>query len=94
MARYICLLQFTDQGARNIKESPARAAAFQKEAEGAGVKVESQLWTTGNYDGALVLSGDEKAILRSLAQLASLGNVRTQTLRAFDAAELKATLGT
>jgi uncharacterized protein with GYD domain len=93
MARYISLLRFTDQGARNIKESPSRAAAFQKEAEKAGVKVEAQLWTTGNYDGVLILSGDEKAILRSLAQLASLGNVRTQTLQAFDAAELKNTLG-
>jgi len=93
MARYISLLRFTEQGARNIKDSPTRAAAFKKDAEKAGVTVESQLWTAGNYDGVLILSGDEKAILRSLTELASAGNVRTQTLRAFNADELKAIAG-
>lgn len=93
MARYISLLRFTEEGARNIKESPARAIAFKKEAEKAGVTVEAQLWTAGNYDGVVILSGDEKAILRCLSQLASLGNVRTQTLRAFNADELKAITG-
>ena len=93
MARYVSLLRFTEQGARNIKDSPTRALAFKKEAEKAGVTVEAQLWTAGNYDGVLILSGDEKAILRCLTQLASLGNARTQTLRAFDANELKAIAG-
>ena len=93
MARYVSLLRFTEQGARNIKDSPTRALSFKQEAEKAGVTVEAQLWTAGNYDGVLILSGDEKAIIRSLTQLASLGNVRTQTLRAFDAGELKATAG-
>jgi uncharacterized protein with GYD domain len=90
MARYMSLLRFTEQGARNIKDSAVRALAFKQNAEKAGVTVEAQLWTAGNYDGMVILSGDEKAILRCLTQLASAGNVRTQTLRAFDADELKA----
>jgi uncharacterized protein with GYD domain len=90
MARYISLLRFTEQGARNIKDSAARAFAFKKDAEKAGVTVESQLWTVGRCDGVVVLSGDEKAILRCLTQLASAGNLRTETLQALNADELKA----
>ena len=85
MARYVSLLKFTEQGARNIKDSPGRAAAFKQNAEKLGVKVEAQRWTVGRYDGILVLSGEEKSILRVLADLTALGNVSTETLQAFDA---------
>jgi len=93
MARYISLLRFTEQGIHNIKESASRAQAFKRDAEKLGVTVESQLWTVGRCDGVVILSGDEKAVLRCLAQLASLGNVRTETLQAFNADELKAIAG-
>lgn len=46
MPRYISLLRFTEQGAKNIKKSTARAAAFKKAAEKMGVKIEGQYWTT------------------------------------------------
>jgi uncharacterized protein with GYD domain len=84
MARYIALLKFTEQGAKNIKKSTARAHAFDKLAAKAGVKVESQYWTMGRYDGVLILSaGDETKVLHMLTSLAALGNVRTQTMQAF-----------
>jgi len=93
MARYVTLIRLTDQGVRNIKKSPDRGLAFRKTAAKAGVTVESQLWTAGAFDGVLVLSGDEKKVLRCLAQLAALGNVRTETLQAFDAREFEAITG-
>jgi uncharacterized protein with GYD domain len=93
MARYLTLLKFTEQGARNIKKSTERAAAFRDAAKKAGVTIETQLWTTGAYNGALVLSGDEKNVLRALAELASLGNVRTETLQAFDAEQFRGLTG-
>jgi uncharacterized protein with GYD domain len=93
MARYVTLIRFTDQGARAIRKTATRALAFKKAVEKTGVTVESQLWTAGACDGVLILSGDEKKILRCLTQLASLGNVRTETLRAFDARELKGLTG-
>ena len=65
MARYISLIRFTDQGARSMKKSAARAASFRKSAERAGITVEAQLWTMGAYDGLLILSGDETNILHS-----------------------------
>ena len=93
MARYVTLLRFTEQGARNLKNSIIRAKAFRQTAERSGLKVEAQLWTTGSCDGVLILNGDERKVLGCLAQLAMLGNVRTETLRAFDAKEFAAIAG-
>ena len=91
MAKYVSLIRFTPQGVRNLKQSPARAAAFCKTAEKAGVKVETQLWTTGAYDGILVLSAaDEKQVLNVITKLVAGGNVSTQTLQASDAKEFAA----
>lgn len=94
MATYVSLLRFTPQGVRSLKSSPARATAFRKSAAKAGVKVEAQLWTTGAYDGILVLSASsETKVLQLIAKLASSGNVSTQTLQAFDAKEFAAIVG-
>jgi uncharacterized protein with GYD domain len=89
MARYVTLIRFTDQGARKLKASPARALAFAKAAKASGVTVETQLWTLGSHDGLLVLAGDAKKVLRCVTRLTALGNVRTETLPAFDAAEFE-----
>ena len=94
MARYVTLIRFTSQGARNLKQSPTRAAAFRKAVEKAGVKIEVQLWTTGEYDGILVLNASsEIKALNAIAKLASTGNVSTRTMQAFDAKEFAAILG-
>ena len=57
MARYVSLIRFTDQGARALKKSAARALGFRKAAKKAGITVEAQLWTAGSCDGVLILSG-------------------------------------
>ena len=94
MARYVSLLKFTPQGVRSLKESSARAAAFCKAAEKAGVKVEAQLWTVGEYDGILILSADDETkVLATIAKLGALGNVQTETLQAFDATQFAAIVG-
>ncbi len=83
---YVTLITYTQQGRQNLKQSPQRAQSFRQSAEAAGLKVVAQLWTFGAYDGLLVLEGDnEEKVLGALAQLAALGNVRTHSLRAFDA---------
>ena len=91
MPRYVSLLRFTPQGVKNLKQSPARAAAFRKTVEKAGIKVEAQLWTTGKYDGILILNAaSETKVLGVIARLAAQGNVSTQTMQAFDAQEFAA----
>ena len=94
MTTYIALLRFTDQGARNIQQSSHRALGFRKTVEALGIKVLAQYWTAGQCDGVLILQGDsETKVLRVLADLAAAGNVRTESLRAFDAAEFAAIVG-
>ena len=88
MATFIILGSFTDQGIRNIKESPSRAEAFKELAQTHGVTVRDIFWTSGQYDIALILEGSDEAVTSSLLSVCSLGNVRTQTLRAFSAAEM------
>jgi uncharacterized protein with GYD domain len=84
MSRYIALLKFTEEGAKKIKKSTARARVFDKLAANAGVKVEGQFWTIGRYDGVLIVSAsDETKVLQLLASLAALGHVRTETMQAF-----------
>jgi len=94
MTRYISLIRFTEQGAKNIKKSTARAHAFDKAAARAGVKIEGQYWTMGAYDGVLIISADdEQKALHCLTELASTGNVTTETLPAFVDREFDAILG-
>ena len=89
MPAYITLANFTEQGARNIKESPERFEAFKSQAEAMGVSVKSVHWTTGAYDIVIVSEGPDDAVLALALKTATLGNVRTQTLRGFTSAEMR-----
>ena len=94
MVRYVCLIRFTDQGARNITKSTARAHAFDRAAKKAGVVIEGQYWTMGKYDGLLILrASSESKALHCLTELASAGNVRTQTMQAFVDKEFDSIVG-
>ncbi len=89
MSAFITLANFTDQGARAIKDSPERFEAFKALAEGAGISVKSVHWTTGAYDMVLVTEGPEEAMMGLNLKMASLGNVRTQTLRGYTPTEMR-----
>ncbi len=88
MATFIVLLDYTDLGIRNLKDSPQRADAFNEFAEKAGVKIVGQYWTIGSHDGVLIMEAEtEEKAASVLLHLGASGNVRTTTLRAFDWAE-------
>ena len=90
MANYVCLLQFTDQGVRNIKDTTKRAEAATAEAEKMGAKITQAFWTMGAYDVILVLEApDDETASAFAAKLGSLGNVKTQTMRAFGRQEIE-----
>ena len=91
MTTYIALMNFTPQGLQNVHESPHRASAFKAAAKKAGVKVRELYWTLGAYDGVILFEAqNDEAAAGVMISLAALGNVRTQVLRAFDAAEFSA----
>jgi uncharacterized protein with GYD domain len=89
MPKFVSLVNLTDQGARNIKESPQRFEAFQAMGEKLGIKIESVYYTQGQYDMVVVLEGSDEAGMVSLLKLVSLGNARFQTMRAFSVDEMK-----
>lgn len=89
MPAYISLLNFTDQGIQKIKDTTRRARAFQAMARKGGVRVKEVYWTVGRYDVVVIAEApNDEAITRALLNLSSLGNVRTETLRAFSAKEM------
>lgn len=91
MATYIILGKFTEQGMRNVKESPKREEAFRKLCEKMGAKVKDVYRTMGRYDVAAVVDApDEVSMNAILYSLGSLGNIRTETLRAFTRQETDA----
>ena len=94
MATFITLCNFTDQGIRNVKESPDRSAAFKAMGEKLGVTVKGVYWTVGHYDIVVVVEGSDEAVTAALLKVGSIGNIRTETLRAFSADEMKKVIGT
>ncbi|MBM3356469.1 MAG: GYD domain-containing protein [Betaproteobacteria bacterium] len=93
MSTFISLLSFTDQGIRNIKDSPKRAEAFKEMANKLGVKVKAIYWTLGHYDLVIVMDGKDEAVTSALLKAGSLGNIRSETLRAFSEAEIGPIIG-
>jgi uncharacterized protein with GYD domain len=93
MATFIILLNFTDQGIRNVKESPERLNAFRAMAEEMGVSIKSVYYTVGNYDIVTVVEGPDEAVTAALLKVGSLGSVRSQTLRGFSPDEMKQMIG-
>ena len=89
MAIYVVLVNFTDQGARNIKETTKRADATRAMAKKFGVTVKDFYWTLGHHDVVDIFDApDETSMAAFLAAFASQGNVRTQTLRGFSQSEM------
>jgi uncharacterized protein with GYD domain len=90
MTTYIVLSHFTEQGIRNVKDTLKRAEAFKEMAGKFGVSVKNLCWTLGQYDVVATIEGpDDQSVTAFGLALGAMGNVRTQTLRAFDAAEMK-----
>jgi uncharacterized protein with GYD domain len=82
-------MNLTDQGIKNFKDATKRAEAFTALVQQHGGSVRSIYWTLGQYDLVAVTEGPDDETAAALALLlGSLGNVRTVTLRAFDAEEM------
>jgi len=94
MARYIMLVNWTDQGIRNVKDSPKRLDAARGAAKGMGADIKEFYMTMGDHDMVVVVDapGDE-AMAKFALVLGGAGNVRTKTLKAFAETEYRAIIG-
>ena len=89
MATFIATIKFTQQGIAGIHETTKRAAALKAAAKKMRAKITNIFWTLGPFDGVLIFEAtDEQTATALMLHIGSLGNVHTQTARAFTAAEM------
>jgi len=94
MPSYIMLANFTALGMRNIVATTQRARDFKKATEKVGIKVKDVYWTMGHYDVVIVTEAkDDESMTAMALALGRLGNMSTQTLRAFPAKEMEKIIG-
>ncbi len=91
MPTYVSLLNFTDQGIRNVKDTLERADRAAELAEQKyGARLEQIYWTVGPYDIVLIIEApDDESATALLLEAGSMGNIRSTTLRAYDREEMR-----
>ncbi len=89
MPTYVTLSHFTEQGIKTVKDTVKRSEAFKKAAKEAGVTIKEILWTQGHHDLVTIMEGPEEAVAALGLGVAKLGNITSQTLRGFTAAEME-----
>ena len=93
MARYVSLIRFADQGIRNIKDTIKRGDAAVAEAEKMGMKIIEEYWTMGAYDAVVLFDAPDDETMTAFAlKVSTLGNVKTQTMRALRKEEMEGIL--
>jgi uncharacterized protein with GYD domain len=84
MPTYVMLANWTDQGARQVRDSPKRVDAAKKALTEMGGKFGSLYMTMGDYDLVVIYEAPDDAVAaRFTLLLAQQGAVRTRTLKAF-----------
>jgi uncharacterized protein with GYD domain len=90
MPTYMALINWTEQGIRNIKDSPNRLDAAKKSLKDMGGEVKTFYMLQGSYDAVLILEApNDEALGKFLLKIGSAGNVRTTTMRAYPEAEYR-----
>lgn len=90
MATYIMLFRYTAQGVQNVKDSPKRVTAARKAFKRLGAELKAFYAVMGQYDTMFILEApDDETAGRAALTVSALGNVRTETMRAFTEDEFK-----
>ncbi len=94
MQTFITLVNWTDQGVTNMKQSPARIEAFKALCIQQGAELRGFYATMGEYDFVTIVDAPDAAVLAKIVlKVGSMGNVRTKTLPAFDASQFGDIIG-
>ncbi|UVK51232.1 GYD domain-containing protein [Mesorhizobium sp. AR02] len=84
MTTYIMLMNWTEQGAKNVRDSPKRLDAARKQLGDMGGSFKAFYLTMGEYDMVAVVEAPDDAVLARFAlMLAANGNLKSRTLKAF-----------
>ncbi len=93
MATYVTLIHWTDQGIKQAKNLTQRSQQFRQDCERRGIKVLSLHTTQGRWDVVIVSEApDDQSMAAAMLAVESLGNVHTETMRAFTESEMMSIL--
>ncbi len=93
MATYVVLSDWTQEGIANFGDTVDRFEAARSQFEGMGVSFKEIYWTLGNHDMVNIVDApDDETLAAVLLKVASLGNLRTTTLRALSGDEMRAVI--
>jgi uncharacterized protein with GYD domain len=93
MAKYVVLIDWTDQGVRTAHDTVARFEQAREAMQQMGVSVDTILWTLGRHDLVAILDApDAKTVAAALLQVGREGNVSTETLVGFTPEEIQGIL--
>jgi uncharacterized protein with GYD domain len=91
MPTYVSLVNWTEQGVKNFRDTLRRAEDYRGLVEKSGGQVRQLLWTLGEYDVVVVADfPDDETATAVVLQTAAGGHVRTKTMKAFDADQMSA----
>jgi uncharacterized protein with GYD domain len=94
MSTYIALLKWTQQGISKVKDSPSRLDAGRAAFKAVGIEMKDTYLTMGRYDLICVLEApDDETLAKGMLTLGSLGNVSTETLKAFSEDQYRKIIG-
>ena len=94
MPTFISLINFTQQGVTTIKEGPTRLDLAKETMRAFGSELRDFYMTLGRYDVVAISdASDDAAAAKAALAIASMGNVRTETLRAFTEEEYREIVG-
>ena len=90
MPTYISLVQFTDKGIRGVKQTTQRVGEWAAKVQSMGITIKQMYWTLGQYDQVCIFEApDDETAASALLAADMLGNIRTQTMRAFTTSEME-----
>jgi uncharacterized protein with GYD domain len=90
MPSYVTLINWTEQGVRNFRESVDRYEAAAQALAKVGVTFRDIYWTVGAYDlVGIIEAADEETATAGLLAVCAQGGIRTTTMRGFSADEMR-----
>jgi uncharacterized protein with GYD domain len=93
MPTYVALMNWTDQGIRNVRDTVNRREQADALADKHGAKIVQVYWTVGPYDLVTIVEApDDESATVMLLELGTGGNLRTTTLRAYDSEQMSGIL--
>lgn len=89
MPTYVALINWTDQGIGNVRDTLQRADRADQLGEKYGVQLEHLYWPVGPYDLVGVLEApDQESVSAFALELGASESVRTNILRAYEREEM------